>query len=400
MPECAVTYYKLGDYHSGGRMVSVCVSGDYAYTARYDGLVEIINVSDPEQPQLAGSILLPDHVQGVDGKILVSDSLVYVLAWQHIFVINIINPSAPALAATWDYYGGTDMIISGHYAYLSAGNGFHILNISNIQAPVLLNSLYEELDGICMNGSLVYGVHASSYGNLRIIDVSNPLEPLMLSDDLDLPIYGNSGIGYANAHVYMVCSTDLWAIDVLDPYNPFPVDTMFVNNSSNKIFINNNKAYINNDGSGIGVIDISDPPHPLFLGYYDTPDRCEQVVCENDIAYSATAYSGLQVIDVSDPVNPWITGSVNAWYIAQGIDLNDSYAYMNDGYGLDVIDVSDVTNPIKTGNYFGADGYSDDVSVHCNHLCFTQKYQYPHLNFVDISVPGQPVLLHDEDVCE
>ncbi|NTV84669.1 MAG: hypothetical protein HGA23_10275, partial [Bacteroidales bacterium] len=195
------TYYKLGDYHSGGRMVFVCVSGDYAYTARYDGLVEIINVSDPEQPQLAGSILLPEHVQGVDGKILVSDSLVYVLAWQHIFVINISNPSAPALAATWDYSMGTDMIISGHYAYLSAGNYFHILNISNIQSPVLLSSLYGSLDGICKDGSLVYGVHASSSGNLRIIDVTDPQEPELLSGDLNLPIYGNSDIGYANEHV-------------------------------------------------------------------------------------------------------------------------------------------------------------------------------------------------------
>jgi hypothetical protein len=380
-------------------MVSICVSGDYAYTARYDGLVEIINVSDPEQPQLAGSILLPDHVQGVDGKILVSDSLAFVLAWQHIFVINISNPSAPALVATWDYYGGTDMIISGYYAYLASGNYFQVLNISNIQAPVLLSSLYGQLDGICMNGSVVYGVHASSYGNLRIIDVTNPLEPLMLSDDLNLPIYGNSDIGYANEHVYMVSSTDLWAIDVSDPYNPVPVDTMFVVDFSNKIFINNNKAYINNDGSGIGVLDISDPPHPIFLGYYDTPGHCEQVVSENDIAYSATAYSGLQVIDVSDPVNPWMNGTVNAWHIAQGIDIKDDYAYMNDGYGLDVIDVSDVTNPVKTENYFGGYGFSDDVSIHGNRLVFTQKYQYPRLNFVDISVPGQPVLRHYDDVC-
>ena len=37
-------------------MGSVCVSGYYAYTARHDGLFEIINVSDNFNPWMRGSL--------------------------------------------------------------------------------------------------------------------------------------------------------------------------------------------------------------------------------------------------------------------------------------------------------------------------------------------------------
>ena len=164
-------YFKLGDYQSGGRVVSLDISGDYVYTAKYDGLIEIINISDPEQPQLTGSIQLPDSIPGVLGKIIISDTLAFILGQYNIHIVNITNPSIPFYAGSLDFGMAADIIISGNIAYIAGYYEFLILDISNIQSPQLLGSLYGDLDGICLKDTLVYGVHSASTNNLHIINV-------------------------------------------------------------------------------------------------------------------------------------------------------------------------------------------------------------------------------------
>jgi len=387
------TYTKLSDYQSGGRVVSVFICGNYAYTARYDGLFEIINVSDPEQPQLAGSIQIPEYIPGVDGKVIVSDSLAYILGYNYIHVVNIANPSEPAYIAVWNYSMSSDIIISGQLAYIATYYGFRILDISNVQNPLLLGSVYNRLDGICLNDSIIYGVHSSSPNNLHIYDVSDPQAPVILSMDLDLPVYSHADIAYSDSHVFVVYSGYFWTIDVYDPANPVIIDTLRVTGGTNKIWINNDQAIINNKESGLSVIDISDPTEPALSGYYDTSGLCEQAVAENDIAYSADCYSGLQIIDITEGINPWQVGSLSTYSWAIGLDSKDNYLYLADANGLDVIDISDVTEPLLTGYYFNSYGLSDEVSVHNNHLCFSHNLEWPQLNFIDISNPGAPVLM-------
>jgi hypothetical protein len=391
-------YNKLGDFNSGGWVVSVFVRGDYAYTVRHDGLVEIINVSDPEQPQLTGSLQLTEIVQGIAGKIIVSDSLAFILGQYKIHIVNISDPSAPVYTAIWDYYQGQDIIISGQLAYLTGSNYFKTLDISEIQNPVLLHTINIGFDGICLNGSLIYGIHAHTPGNLYIIDVSDPQSPVIISNFLELEAASNCDIGYNDSHVFVVCTRSMSSVDVSDPANPVVIDTLLTDDTTNKIWITNNMAFVNNGESGFKVIDISDPVHLKAIGYYDTPGFCDQAVEENDLVYSVDRNSGLQIIDISDPVNPWQIGSLDVNSQAQGIDFKDDYIYMNVGGGLEVVDISDVTDPIFNGYYFSGYGTSDNVSVRNNHLCFTQRWEWPRLNFVDISIPGEPVLLHSIDL--
>jgi hypothetical protein len=393
------TYTKLGDYQSGGNLVSVFVSGDYVYTARFDGLVEIINISHPETPHLVGSIFIPEHIPGVRGRIIVSDTLAFILGQSNIHVVNISNPAEPVYRTAWIYYA-KDMIVSGHLAYLTAGSDFIILDISDVQSPEILSSISGGFEGICLNDTVIYCVDHGGSVALWTIDVSNPLAPVYLSNTLDLPAYSNSDIAYSDDHVFIVSGDNVWTIDVHDPANPITVDTMMIKTMTNKICIDNDKAIINDDVSGISVIDISDPGNPVISGYYDTPGYAYQVFAENNIVYIANSYSGLQIVDIANNINPWQLGSVDVLIqsLSQGIDCKDDYAYVNVGNGLEVVDIKDVQDPKYNGYFFDGYGASDNVSTYNNHLCFSLRWEWPRLNFVDISIPGEPVLMYSIDL--
>ncbi len=391
-------YFKLSDYNSGGRIVSLDINGDFVYTAKYDGLLEIINISDPEQPQLVGSIQISDYSPGVAGRIIVADTMAFILCQTDIHMVNIANPSTPVYAGSLDFSRASDIIISNNLAYIAGYYEFHILDISNIQSPQLLGSLYGQLDGICLKDTLIYGVHSSSPNNLRIINITEPQNPVLLSN-FDLPIYSHADIAFSDFHVYIVNSRHFWSINVDDPANPVMIDTLIVEDHTNKIYIQDNKAIINHGRSGIKVIDISDPSNLTALGYYDTPGFSEQLVVSDNIAYVADSYSGLQIIDITDNDIPYLVSSFQTISWARGMDVHDDFLYLADGYaGLDVVDISNVFDPILTGTYFNGIGSSDNVSILKSNLCFSRDYMKSELLFIDITIPYNPIILHQVDL--
>jgi len=389
-------YYKLSDYHSGGRVVSLDIKGDYLYTAKYDGLIEIINISDPEQPQLAASIQVPDYVPGVARRVVVSDTLAFVLGQNQIHILDISLPTSPQYSGSMDIGWSSDIIIAGNIAYITGYQGY-IMDISNIQSPQQVGTFYN-FDAMTMHDTLIYGVNSGSPHSLYIINVANPLNPVLLNSDINLMIGSNADIGYRNGYVY-IAQSHFWSIDVNDPSNPVVVDTLDIENTANKIHILNDKAIINNSVSGIKVIDISDPAHLSSLGYYDSPGGAEQVVVKDDIAYIGNGYSGLQIIDISDNTNPTLISTFQTHSQAKGIGISNNIVYLADGYaGLDVIDIYDIYDPIQSGTCFNGIGWSDNVSINNNNLCFSHRYPWPDLLFIDITNPANPALLHQVDL--
>ena len=391
-------YFKLSDYNSGGRIVSLDINGDFVYTAKYDGLLEIINISDPEQPQLVGSIQIPDNIPGVAGRIIFSDTMAFILGQTDIHVVNVTHSSNPVYVGSLGFGKASDIIISNNLAYIAGYYNFQILDISDIQSPQLLGSLYGQLDGICLKDTLIYGVHSSSPNNLRIIDVADQQNPILLSN-FDLPIGSSADIAFSNFYVYIVNSNHFWSINVVDPANPVMTDTLIVEDYTRKIYIQEDKAIINHSRSGIKVIDISDPSNLTALGYYDTPGISEQVVVSDNIAYVADSYSGLQIIDITDNDIPYLVSSFQTSSWARGMDVYDDFLYLADGSaGLDVIDISNVFDPVLTGTYFHGIGSSDNVSILNNKLCFSRDYMKSELLFIDITIPYNPILLHQVDL--
>jgi len=124
-----------------GSARGVAISGDYAYVADYDygsGL-QVIDISNPTVPMLAGSCDAPGSACGV----AISGDYAYVADWgSGLQVIDISNPTAPALAGSYDTpHDARGVAISGDYAYVADGtSGLQVIDISNPTVPTLAGS--------------------------------------------------------------------------------------------------------------------------------------------------------------------------------------------------------------------------------------------------------------------
>ncbi|NMB48110.1 hypothetical protein GYA13_01530, partial [Candidatus Kuenenbacteria bacterium] len=178
-----------------GRKIQVI--GDYAYVVRADGTPDfiIIDISDPANPFLAGSLSLV----GAPTNIFVSGGYAYVSSDDNngeLKIINVANPAAPALVGVYDAPGagdGNGIYIVGTNAYLVGTNSpanpdFLILNVSDPANPTLIGSLktgqvfYE----VVVSGNYAYISTGDKNAELRVANISNLNLPT-LAGNLNLP---------------------------------------------------------------------------------------------------------------------------------------------------------------------------------------------------------------------
>lgn len=244
-----------------------------------------------------------------------------------------------------------DVDVSGDVAYVADGSdGLHLIDVSDPTAPALLGT-YDTIDAVavCVAGDVAYLVE--SYGRLYLIDVSNPAAPALLGfhDTFD----DAHGVAVSGSVAYVAGSEALRSIDVTDPMAPAPLGSYDTPDVAHGVAVSGDVAYVAGADSGLLSIDISAPTAPALLGSFNTPGRTQAVAVEGDQVCVGDFFHGLQVFDVSDPATPALLGSYNVPTITAGIALEGDLAYMvGRGPGtLHVFDVSDPTSPALVGSH-------------------------------------------------
>lgn len=392
-------YFKVGGYYSGGNMVSLDVKDHFIYTTRWDGLFEIIDVADPQQPVLVGSLWLTDNIPGGGGGVKVCNTMAFVSGESQVHLIDISDPSFPAYVGNINEGLSRDILISDTLLYLAGFDMLRIFNISNVLSPVLLGQFGGSFNGICKKDSLIFGISSGSPENLQVINVADPSSPELVGS-LEFGIGSNAGIDISGNSVFIAAGISVWSVDVNDPANPFVLDTLVMECYTSRIHIDGDLAVINNETAGIKIIDVSSPQEMQDKGFYDTPSIALTCRLAGNAAYVADGYSGLQIIDVSEPFNEYLVGTFPSTGKAAGIGKSGDNIFMGDGYyGLAVVNVADPANPVLITTCLDGLGTADNVTIQGDKLCFSTSYPWPGpaLHFVDISDPGNPQLLKTID---
>jgi len=226
---------------------------------------------------------------------------------------------------------GNDVVFSGGLAYtVSDYYGLRIVDVSDPVNPVVQNPTFTGSDymgtTISGNGVFVSGSHAyvvsDSYG-LRIVDVSDSANPFVTNPSFPLgsnmyttqtgkAVYVSASLGLA-----YVVSTDygLRIVDVSDPANPvvlnpsFPAGSdMYTTQTGNGIYVSESLglAYIVSTDYGLRIVDVSDPVHPFVLNpTYPAPNDMYTTLSGNGIyvsgslAYVVSDEYGLRIVNVS-----------------------------------------------------------------------------------------------------
>lgn len=243
---------------------------------------------------------------------LVGNNL-FVIYYDGVFeVLDVSNPASPSQISDYPGLGASyDLKVSGDTAYIVSWETFRLFDVSNLSSPSLIRNYVPPgspyLAEVTVVGDYAY---LSTYdSNVRIIDVSNPS-------------------------------------------NPVETGTYLASGRPKGIHVEGDTAYVAYDTSGLKVLDVSDKWNPTEIGSFSTVGSFRDVVVQDDLAYIADLYSGLLILDVSTPSNPQNVGSVNVSDIPVEVTLSESYAFVcNSQDGLSVFNVADPSNPTPAGTY-------------------------------------------------
>ncbi len=328
--------------------------------------LHIIDVSDPTAP-----ILDAIYNRGVY-SIALNNNLAYMGAYDGgLLVVDISDSNSPELAGTYECITIIDSIeLVGNYAYMADDSGYlFIVDMSNPEKPVVkgkFESVYRAQE-VTIDGNYAYV--ADSYYGLKIMNISIPSAPTYVSG------YNTAGyledVAVSGNYAYLADGTKGLAIlNISDIKNPILDATYDLSGFSSAIAVSGNYVYLDS-GDELVIFDVSNSSEPELIGNYVFPDGIADIAILGNYAY-VTAYGddGLYLIDVSIPSSPTLFGSYpgsNSPYTYQafGISIYNNYVYVAAGNdGVIIIDAHKPDLPVVAGIYETT--FAQDIAVSNN----------------------------------
>lgn len=208
--------------------------GVYCYVSNnIGGVFAIVDVSDPTDPVVVGSVtaVSPQYLQ--NGRFLVKDGdYVYVCAHQYLTVIDVSNKAAPAIVATLNdstqLFSAQDVTKDGNYLYVvnkRAFGGLDYLTVIDVTNPLAPSEsgfvAVDGASGVIKDGIYCYVACERSSGNgaVVVVDVSNVAAPTVLATLQNTDLAGAGGL-VKDGDILYVCTGDTDDIELVDVSNP------------------------------------------------------------------------------------------------------------------------------------------------------------------------------------
>ena len=410
----------VGSITNIGSPGKVYLYGDYAYvTVNSDGekyvtpWLQVVNITDPASPELAGSVAVPGSIQTKLGSIYVSGDYAYLtgsspewtgsLGW--LTIVDISDPTSPVLVSSYNLSDNAYGVqVSGNYAYVTyvtpwccsyfGGAGLLVIDISDPTNPVTIGSYETSGNAFDVHVSENYAYVAAGQAGLQIIDISDPRSPAF-AGSLDIA-------GSTVKNINVSGSQD------------------DITGSVYRVYVDGDYAYLVGE-PGLFVINISDPASPVLSGYHDTRgvvpsrlpgDNRDYIYIEEFNVYVAGGYAyvtdmeGLLLIDVSNPANPAFVGTVQTPGEALSLHVADDYAYVTtwsteEYHGIVNLAIIDISRPENSNSISSLSSLFEfpnpwasvywDVYVAGDYAYQTFGWP-PALRVVDVSDPVSPVM--------
>ena len=252
-----------------------------------------------------------------------------------------------------------EVTVSGRYAYVVINSATGILKVVDVSSPSLpsvVTSTALGMEGaysIAVSGRYAY---IGGYpGAFAVVDISNPSNPQVLStttignttgvtsQPLSVSIYGDYAIlGNSN-------SDDFAIVDIHDPMAPSLITTSSIwGNNPSDLMIQGRYLYVAEyDYDNISIYDLINPVSPNLVGTSTVGAGAGPVgiFVSGRYAYTVNqSNDSISVIDVSNPADPSFVASAVVGNYPQDIYVTGRYAYVANS-ASDTISIVDVSNP-------------------------------------------------------
>jgi len=293
---------ELGTFTSfGGYLSDVFVFDNYAFVIQTPYL-NIVDVHDVYHPAPMGSFFGVGGRSGAWNTVEYYQNHVFLVgpSTQGMSIIDVSDPANPELAGTYESLHQAefnDIDLEGNILFVASANqGLLVLDVSNPVQPQLINQITGPvcdsiIVGVYVEGNYCYFVNFCP--RLKIYDISNPYDMTLVGECSTPHASGNLFV-YDNVAFLPVAYTATDLVDVSDPHNPtFIIDHPGppTNYFDRRITAAGNSLFIPTLDWGVNIYDISDPLNSYLDRKIDTPNIASGVSAADGIIYVADGSS-------------------------------------------------------------------------------------------------------------
>lgn len=273
------------------------------------------------------------------------------------------------------YGNSAGAVVRDQYVYCVSGdvNRLRVMDVGDPDAPRQVAQLgLEGSFDIALVGS--HALVASRASGLAIVDVSNPLRPVLVRYLRTLGSLVNA-IQVEGDIAFVGNEQCLLVLDVSDPANPKVLSQVAGQGTANGVFVRDSIVFQAAFGGGAYAVDVSRLVNPTVSGRFPQTGSYQSAVFDlalrGDAAYLADIRRGLVVVDWRNLGQPIETNRISgsAW----GLELVGPYLCMADSgrdtgsMGLRWFDLREPFRPASIGRYQGF-GSVDKVVVRGNRM--------------------------------
>jgi len=342
----------IGNATTAGPACGVAVSGGLAYVAAgYAGL-QVVEISDPRHPRIVGTADTPDAAYSVD----VADDYAYVAGGASgLLVITISDPAHPTvigsvvLSETLVDAAAVSVAAQGGYAYVAGEqSGFFAVDVTSPTSPRVVYDMSTMGCTYDVALSTRRAFVADGTAGLRVFDISEPASPREIEHE-DMPGEAHGVTVVNNDFVYVACGDAGLVLVHFKLYFTRIFGRALMPGYACAVSIAGRHAYVGSGSFGMQVVDIKNVGYSPHIVSLETPGQSQGIAIVRAHAFIADGDEGLQVIDISDPRNPALVGHASMSGTARDVDVQGEYAYVCDN-DFQVFDISDPSSPRIVGS--------------------------------------------------
>jgi len=266
-------------------------------------------------------------------------------------IITVTNITKPTLVGKYDFSVDTvmDVEVSNGYAFLSlAAGGLVILDVKNPAHPVKVG-IYSHNATIGYFYNLKYDNESQrcylthSYYGLFILDCSDPMQPTLLTTIVPSQPFILRNVFVQGNIVYLTAYEDLGALAIYDLSNllqPVLLSRIYTGEPISDIQVEGSLIYLTTTYEALRIVDASILTAPVFLSevknwWFQT----QGLVVNGSYAFIAQYAAGLRAIDISNPEKPKEIAAIRDHYrgVCYDVKVHGSYIFIADGWdGLEI----------------------------------------------------------------
>jgi hypothetical protein len=266
-----------------------------------------------------------------------------------LWLIDIANLNAPVIRGTLAFSGRNLQIygiaLNGDYLYAFARtNGVQLINVANPNAPQTVGSYHNTSTdsyehGVALDNYLYIAAHEKG---IEVADISSPASPRHVTT---LATGNAFALAQAGHHLFLANGSAGFAvIDISNRAAPQLVATRTTSALAQDVVVSGNYAYVAVGSAGMDIFDITNPAAPIFLSNYHQDGFTNRLEVVNQLAYLAN-WETVEVVDVSLPASPRLLATQHAVQRAMAIAARDNNFFVGDWAEFRIFGFTNTTAP-------------------------------------------------------